>query len=88
MALVRDAVFVQYLIDDVRHRQEMEDPAVLFQAQYPDIRADHRLIVGAAKTAFPLSQAGNQPRDRALFLATDGDGQRPRLQQLCFQFDV
>ncbi len=53
LALVRDAVFIQYLVDDVRHRQEMEDPAVLFQAQYPDIRADHRLIVGTAKTAFP-----------------------------------
>ncbi len=80
-----NAVFLEHLGDDLRHRQVLEDALVGAMGEVGQLRHEREAIAGQALTGFTLGRLMHQPVDAA---AIRRDGEEGRAMQQAFQIQV
>ncbi|MNQ24485.1 hypothetical protein D3C85_376810 [compost metagenome] len=85
VGVVLDAVFFQYLADDLLHREVLEDPLIHAVRQVGQLRAQGDVVTAQAFAGFALGDAVDQAVNA---VATRREGEKGRLVQQTFQVDI
>jgi hypothetical protein len=80
-----NVVLLQYLRDNLRHRQMLENPLVGAQRQITQLRYDAQRIAGQALAGFALGDLISQPMNAQPIRAK---GEKGRLMQQALQVEI